>query len=106
MIALMNCKNCNKNGITLLNVIAYSSDANISCKFCGKIFGITKLGSFMYRFLEGTLILFSIMYSFYILSAWPLVLSIVISLLVRTFILPKFAHQIETKPSWRIKKEK
>ena len=102
----MNCKNCNKNGITLLNAIAYSSDANMSCKLCGKIFGLTKLGSLMYKFLEGILILFSVFYSFYILSAWPLVLSIVLTLLLRAFVLPRFAHQIKNKASWRIKKEK
>lgn len=88
----------------MLDAVAYSSDANIQCKFCGKIFGLTRFGSFIYKILEGGLVLLSIFCSFYLYSTWPLVFSILVILLIRAIILPQFTRKVKNNPSWRISK--
>jgi hypothetical protein len=101
----MKCNNFNKNGITIFDALAYSADGKMLCKKCGKYFSLSKVGSFLYKFLEGFLILCSIFYSFYLYSAWPLVFTIIISLFLRVFLLPYFAHQVNNEYSWRVKKK-
>jgi len=72
----INCRNCHKKGIGIMNAIAYSSDGKMRCGFCGKTLGLTRLGSIIYKVLEGGFILFSVFYSFYLYSSWPLMLLI------------------------------
>ena len=97
------CRNCHKFGISIMKAIAYSSDDRMICESCGSAMGFTKLGSVLYKFIEGCFILFSVMYSFYILSPFPLMISISFMIIVRAFLLPKFANKVEKKYKWRTK---
>ena len=88
------CNNCHNKGIGILNAIAYSSDDRMLCESCASAMGFTKLGSVLYKFIEGCFILFSVMYSFYILSPFPLMIAITLMIIVRAFLLPKLAKNI------------
>ena len=100
----INCRICHNSGISILNAIAYSAEGKMRCESCGKTLGLTRFGSIVYKILEGCFILFSIFYSFYLLSAWPLIVSIPLTIMVRAFLLPQFAQKVKNKYPWRISK--
>ena len=100
----MYCKKC-KNRISIITAIAYSATDDIRCLSCGNIMALPKFFSFIYMLCEiGALIYFSI-YSFSMLTAWPLVVVIVMSLLARAFLLPIFlvSKTYNKKKSWRLR---
>jgi len=87
----LNCKNCSKQGIPILEAVAYSTDGSMRCRSCGKVSAVPKPLRTIFSVLEGTSVLVGAIYSIFLITIWPLLISIVVAAIVRIVIAPRFA---------------
>lgn len=85
------CKNCSRHGIPVLQAVAYSTDGSMRCVSCGKVSAVPKPLRTFFSVLEGTSVLVGAIYSIFLVTIWPLLVSIVIAAIIRVVIAPRFA---------------
>ena len=85
------CKNCSKHGIPILAAVAYSTDGSMRCASCGRVSAVPKPLRTVFSVLEGTSVLVGAIYSIFLVTIWPLLVSIVIAAIIRVVIAPRFA---------------
>ena len=87
----LTCKNCSRNGVPVIEAVAYSTDGSMGCKSCGKASAVPKSLRTVFIVLEGTSVLVGAIYSVALVNILPLLVSILIAAIVRIVIAPQFA---------------
>ena len=85
------CRNCSKRGIPILEAVAYSTSGAMRCASCGRTSAVPKPLRTFFSVLEGTGVLVGAIYSVFLITIWPVLVSVVIAATIRVAIAPRFA---------------
>lgn len=91
------CRKCKKYKIPLMAALANLTGDGARCANCGASYAIAGVSKLLYMTLEGAVILLSVYVSFYLLTAIPLVVGIVLMFFARLFFLPLVAKSADKK---------
>jgi hypothetical protein len=98
---MMICKNCNENGIGVIDSLANSVFGKIRCKKCFHQFSLNLVLAFLYMAIEASLTIGSAIYSIYVANAWPFILFILLVLVMRILIFPLLVTHVPQRKKFR-----
>lgn len=90
----MNCNNCGKNGIRVLEAVFYSGAGPMRCRICGAAITVSSPIRWVYGIAEGLMAVTATWMSIIAMQVWPLVVAVSVSAVARVLILPRFARTV------------
>lgn len=87
---MVNSPECNRHIANRLEVAVSPGSGGHRCKLCGALVEIPKLVDIVIDVVGGLVLVFGILYSFSLLSFWPLGVALALCIILRILILPLF----------------